>query len=357
LRGLAACAVLFSHVALEFRHFSNQISGHAVNALNSGRAGVDVFFVISGFVMIYVTAARFGSARESWRFLIKRLIRIAPVYWFYTTAMAAIVVSAPALLRHSGLTVPYVIASYLFYPFARPGGGEISPLLDLGWTLNYEMYFYVLFAVAMLFTRRVGLTLLTLLFVAMVVAGPFVNPSWAAAWYWSRPIILEFLAGVAIGLAFLGGVRVPRAAALAMMAVAVAWFMLQMEVGGGELRVVRFGLPAAVLVGACTLLRPRAGPHQQSFLWGWFLLIGDASYSLYLVHMFAVRLVTRLLEPRLLGNLFVPVYFLAAFATALLLALASYRLIELPTKAWLERLCLRRQASGRSNIGSLVSGP
>ncbi|HEX4275960.1 MAG TPA: acyltransferase, partial [Bryobacteraceae bacterium] len=290
LRALATSAVLFDHIALEIQRHSTQLSNAPVTALGAGRTAVDVFFVISGFVMVYISASHFGSATESRRFILKRLARVVPVYWFYTTLMLAVVLLSPSLLRHARITLPYTLASYLFFPFPQPGTGQLSPLLELGWTLNYEMYFYVLFALAMLFPRRVGSSLLAAWFVAAVVAGFFIDRP-PAAQYWTRPIILQFLAGVGIGLAFRKGIRISRAAAPAVAAAGVICLVAFARFDGGHLRILASDVPAPLFVIAATLRRDEGSRAVPGLPWRFLLLLGDASYSLYLSHMFVVRAV------------------------------------------------------------------
>ena len=118
-------------------------------------AGVDIFFVISGFIMVYASSRWFGSAQSPRVFLAHRIARIVPLYWATTMLYLAVVLFAPALLNSEYLAPGFVISSFLFIPAARPDG-LVQPLYSLGWTLNYEMFFYALFAIAIAFPRRRG---------------------------------------------------------------------------------------------------------------------------------------------------------------------------------------------------------
>ncbi len=354
LRGLAAGAVLVDHIALELHRYSGQISAATADALDAGRAGVDVFFVISGFIMAYIAAPCFGSIVQSKRFLLRRVVRIIPAYWFYTTLMLTVLLLSPGLLRHAGLTLPYVLASYLFFPYAQPGSGDINPLLELGWTLNYEMYFYVLFAVAMLLPRRRGFPLLAGFFGVAVLTGFFISQP-VSVYYWTRPIILEFLAGVAVGLAYLRGFRISRRTAFAAAATGLVWFVLLARFKGDEVRPLVLGIPAFLFIAAAVLPR-RAEPSREARLpWRVLLLVGDASYSLYLSHMFVVRAVTMTVPPRLFGMFYVPVYCALAIAAAVSLALVSYRVIEVPGKAVLQRWLASEKAEPVARAASPTS--
>ena len=116
-------------------------------------AGVDIFFVISGFIMVYASSRWFGSARAPRVFLAHRIARIVPLYWATMMVYLAVLLLTPWLLNSEYLAPHFVIASFLFIPAARPDG-LVQPLYSLGWTLNYEMFFYALFAIAIAFPRR-----------------------------------------------------------------------------------------------------------------------------------------------------------------------------------------------------------
>lgn len=115
---------------------------------NGGAAGVDIFFVVSGVVMI-VSSRDLASVPGGWAiFLRKRFERIVPYYWLVTTAKIASVVAFPALALHTVLKPGVVVASYLFVPWRGPLG-EMGPVLPVGWTLNLEVAFYACFAAAL----------------------------------------------------------------------------------------------------------------------------------------------------------------------------------------------------------------
>ena len=142
-----------------------------LNNLIVGVAGVDLFFVISGFVMVYASKSLFAQRGAPRIFFLRRLARIVPLYWAVTAAIVGylLVVHGMAVLMtlHSPGSL---VASFLFYPYPRPDGLAV-PVHALGWTLNYEMFFYVLFAVAIVLPRRAAVMAVTALFVTLVVIG------------------------------------------------------------------------------------------------------------------------------------------------------------------------------------------
>jgi exopolysaccharide production protein ExoZ len=107
-----------------------------------GGGGVDIFFVISGFIMVYTTQSHHVGP---FSFFVNRVVRIVPIYWLLTLAVFTLAVIAPHLLGATRAAPSELLKSLLFIPFAK-SNGAVQPILFLGWTLNYEMFFYMLFA-------------------------------------------------------------------------------------------------------------------------------------------------------------------------------------------------------------------
>jgi peptidoglycan/LPS O-acetylase OafA/YrhL len=163
-------------------------------------SGVDVFFVISGFIM-WVTTARRGQPLEFYR---HRLARIVPLYWLVTTAVVAILVVAPGAVQSGKVDVWHIVASYLFIPVVHPVTGLMQPVLVPGWTLNYEMFFYALFGVSLLLPRMTRLLALIVVLGGLAALGhlPVIAPASAAEFY-TRDIVLEFALGAGAAAMYL----------------------------------------------------------------------------------------------------------------------------------------------------------
>lgn len=319
LRALAAVMVLVGHVLAESAHYAGWPTWF--DRLPWTR-GVDVFFVISGFI-VTLSAARFEGRAGA--FLARRLLRVVPLYWLFTTLMVVVVVALPQGAKDTGFEPGQIVASYLFLPWAREDG-RIAPVLSLGWTLNYEIFFYALFALALALRRPVAAMVLSI--GGLVAAGVVMGPAGAAALFWTSPLMLEFLFGMALARLWQAGVVRPdlRLACLAMLAGLGALVLLH---GAGLPRVVAAGLPAAVIVAGGTLLCPsRPMPFQ---------ILGDASYALYLSHRFVLRGMTLVLLPLLPA---VPVwtagFVVATTALSLASAVLVWRHVERPMLAALE---------------------
>jgi len=111
------------------------------------RVWVDVFFVVSGFTIAYVGNI---PARD---FILRRLIRIIPLYWVASIGTYLVAKMEPSMVQSNSADISDLLYSLFFIPHVNKVG-DIAPILALGWTLNYEMYFYFLFAIALTFSIK-----------------------------------------------------------------------------------------------------------------------------------------------------------------------------------------------------------
>jgi exopolysaccharide production protein ExoZ len=328
LRGCAALMVLVGHIRAEAEHyFAVPLPGGAL----PWTRGVDVFFVISGFI-ITLSARRFVNRPLA--FLGRRIWRVVPLYYVFTTLMVATLILAPGAIKDTAFDPAQILHSYGFLPHVREDG-RIAPVLSLGWTLNYEMFFYILVTIAILLPNPmlwVGGALF-----ALAGLGLIVRPESTMAAFWTNPLIVEFGFGIVIAQFWLAGWRRPSLFH-ASFAGAAACLLLIFLHQTGLPRFIAAGLPAALLIAAATLLWPEVEVPN--------LGLGDASYALYLSHRFVLRGATILLLPLLPGGAAGATIFVAL---ALLLCIGggifTYRHIEQPLTRWPPRL---RRASQKA---------
>jgi exopolysaccharide production protein ExoZ len=249
LRAAAALGVTCTHI-VGYEFVRQYQLPETLPAFPIGNFGVDVFFVISGFVMVYASEQYFGRPRGSQEFFLRRLARIVPLYWATTTIILAYLI----LQYHDLATVNFsptsVLASYLFIPVPQTDG-FMAPVHGVGWTLNYEMFFYACFSAAVLFSLRIGVVALALTLLCLVALN-FAIPLPLPFGYWAEPIILEFVFGMIIGLALREGITVPKVAAFGLVIVAIG-ALAALTRWTDVTRVVQWGIPAALIVGACAL--------------------------------------------------------------------------------------------------------
>lgn len=276
---------------------------------------------------------------------------VVPVYWLVTGIIALLALAGLKPIGVMEFRLEYLIQSLLFVPFSR--GGYIEPLVSVGWTLNYEMFFYAVFAGLLLvpvLAHRVTAAAGIFLGLALLGLLPVSGLYWT---FYTKPIVLEFAAGIGLGYAYLRlpapapGFPVRRVAGVAFVAAGllvlagqVTAYVLGVE---GELtgfaRPLVWGSAASLVVGAMLLLE-RSGVTLRS---RWLLSQGNASYSFYLVHNLMLHTTSKVvaLLP-VSGALRVGLIFLIAFTAAALAGEVLFRRVEAPLNAALRRRLDRR---------------
>lgn len=321
LRAVAALLVVIGHLQPLFERIDPRLG-----FVGLGRAGVDLFFVISGFVMVHTTKRADPSPAL---FTYRRITRIVPLYWLLTLTVFVLALVAPSLLGASRPDPVWFAKSLGFIPFAK-GDGTMNPLLPVGWSLNYEMAFYGVFALSMFGGQRwrywiAGALMLAAAlpgFLRMPISDPVVN------WY-TRPVVAEFVAGMVIGGLFprLSGISRPWAAVAATGVCAL--FAVLLGSGLTAIEPLRTAIASAaaagILVLAITLER-----GGWAVTWQPALLVGNASYSIYLTHLFMTQVaVTAAIKLGVAGAA-AAAGSVAAAAIAIVAGVIAYRLFELP---------------------------
>jgi peptidoglycan/LPS O-acetylase OafA/YrhL len=292
LRGLACLLVLLYHAAEWERLPALGAECRLLAPFRFfGYAGVDLFFVLSGFIITWVHADHLGRPAALLSYAGRRLWRIYPAYW-----VCWLVGALPRLQRlGAGEAAGYLLLLPRQGTEPFPQGSLQAGNLGIpqSWTLVYELLFYLLFAGFFLLPRRCFLPLLLGWFLAAVAFAACRPEVGFLASLPVQPLVLEFLLGCFAALVVRRGVNVPAGACIVL---GVAWFALggYLHVAGltsgaqdPRHRVLAFGIPAALLVGGLTA-RERAG---SPLLPRWLRPLGDASYSIYLTHVLVFGLV------------------------------------------------------------------
>ena len=179
LRALAALLVVFVHAQEQY-----PIGGRIIPSA-FGLGGVDLFFLISGFVMTFTAAQRPLTRLD---FLKRRVVRIVPLYWTMTLATAGLIFVAPALTRDSHFAWSDLLTSLSFIPHYNAGkAGSISPIIKLGWTLNYEMFFYLVFAALLPLKPWLRTTSALLVFAVLIALETSTQSRFVLLAFWGRP--------------------------------------------------------------------------------------------------------------------------------------------------------------------------
>lgn len=330
-RGFAAFAVVCHHAAKSTEDFVGSAMPEYLRAVfGLGYLGVDFFFVLSGFIIMYTHMEDSRSPTSVRRYAFKRLIRLFPPYLPVSIAMILFYSMAPGLSGQSGRDFS-LLSSLFLIPADRP------PALNVAWTLVHELIFYTVFMIFFVSARI--FSILLAVWAAVIVAVNSISAPGGWASYPLSLLNIEFMFGVLAALyARRPGPRAdPRVLLAAGGAAAISALVFISPENLDWVRVVfAFGL-TLIMVGY--VLREQLGPLKW---YGLFLVIGNASYSIYLIHN-PLLSVTQRIAGKLEANWVVAM--LAGVCISLLAGYVYSRLIEMPAAAYLRG---RTQAQARA---------
>lgn len=327
LRAIAAILVIGVHAErLELRVFPTTWL-HPIQAF--GGAGVDLFFVISGLIMVTTTWGDFGRPGSSLTFLLRRVLRIYPMYWIIMGVYLALHTAAPSLLHLENTSPQAIVFSLLLIPQPH------DPTLVVAWTLVCEMFFYLVFAIALTMSRRAALVFFVA-WIILTIALSALKPENPVLAQIGSLYNLEFAAGAVVGYLIRTGRIVAPLTALATGIVGLAATFVYLlpfdDLPSIWFRVGCIAVPMSLITYGAVALEVRDGRRLPR----WLARIGDASYSLYLWHGFLLAAFSAFafrLHPR--GAAAHGLYLATMYAFTILASVVIYRLIERPTIKWL----------------------
>jgi exopolysaccharide production protein ExoZ len=334
LRFLAASLVLFEHAQYESttRPFIDN-SHYRVVDFFFWPGGVDIFFVISGFIMYTIGSRKFGRPGASTDFMLRRIIRVVPSYWAFTTLMIIATVVFSGSVDKGSMSLSDVAFSYLFIPYVN-AYGAYYPVLSLGWTLNYEMLFYVLFAIALCFDLRKGMIFVVACLTVLGIGGMTGLVKAPVLAFWFNSIVLEFVLGIGLAWLYQQGWRLNAPAGIGLFLTGIVLVMVgkhnHLDITALDYRALWLGLPALMMCAGLVMIeQPGPGnPVVRALVFG-----GNISFALYLSHPFAINIVGLAFKKAGWDQ---PALFIAtAMIAALCGAAAFYSVVEKPITALL----------------------
>ena len=283
LRGVASLLVVLYHTSANvIDKFNIDFCG---NIFYFGSAGVDVFFVLSGFIITYSSFKLLNNRSNIGRFLYKRAVRIFPIYWIIIGLFLLMQLVFPAYYRtHYQLEIGNILATWLLLP------GHVM-INGVSWSMSYELYFYVLFALAFIFPQKKWLLYtgmaymlgIIILFASGFSLGTMNNMMSMVL----SPMIIEFFLGVCAALII---ARIPAATGLPFIIIGIVlflagsiitdWYHIDLH-PNFFIRVILFG-PASFFI-ITGLVKYELGNRIK--VPAVFTDLGAASYSLYLLHL------------------------------------------------------------------------
>ena len=323
LRGIAALFVVLQHVCF----------------LQRGSFGVDIFFLISGFIMMYTT----GNGSK--HFLLKRVIRIVPLYYLMTFLSFGVLLFLPGMFDQTTADPMYLVYSLLCIPFEI--GGAAQPLLRVGWTVNYEMLFYLIFFLSLKISVRYRGMIAAALLGMLAATGAMFPHLPQPFHFWTDSIILEFAVGIglyylyrAIYSTFAGGSSVPMWFAAICLALSTGlfgflWWSYESPEVSALPEIVRFGVPA-VLIFTCFFVAGLRIRFPRVLI-----RLGDITFSIYMLHYYPMRLLSKLIGGTMTPNFLQICMTIGVIALCIAAAYVCYLLIEVRFTGFLRKKLLR----------------
>ena len=287
--------------------------------------GVDIFFVISGFIMMYVT-----ENNEKF-FLLKRIFRIVPLYWILTLGVFALAIFVPDVLNNTTANIVHLIKSLFFIPFDKNGTGHF-PILFLGWTLNFEVIFYFLFSLSLVFFKENRMIACSIFIIIFLVFNKIFSEKNFIFETYANDIFIEFIFGMilfTIWKKYKNKISTNLSNHFICLAILlVSIFILNYY---NFSRSVSYGLPSLILaVYFLFFLNHLKFPKI-------LVSLGDASYCIYLLHPYVIQFFYKILEINEYDIIIELVFTLIIFVIVFIVSLLIYKFIEFPINGSLRK--------------------
>ncbi|MEZ5540043.1 MAG: acyltransferase [Pseudomonadales bacterium] len=340
LRGIAVLLVIFFHITGV--QIKSSVNYPLPEILQFGAVGVDIFFLISGFLMMTITQEIRPNTKAAGHFFKRRALRIYPMYWVVSIpiayllffgsreVLAALKLNPDAVQRVQDLPI-YLLKSALLLPQVN------LPPLMISWTLIHEVYFYCAFTFLLLIPNRLRCSVLLAWSLATLLFWLALKPTQyqPISYLLCNPLTLEFTTGCFLAVLLRRITTIsynPRLIfLLGCITIVISWVLWtsknNYEFPIADDRVLYFLLPCTLLmVGAVTM------EQQKIYFYPVLHMIGDASYSLYLTHIIVLSIGRKLwklqgFEDSLFNHLW---FWPSLFTCALIVGVLSYRYIEKP---------------------------
>lgn len=330
-RGIAACLVALFHIngLVSSPQYWNEKILSGVFAF--GHAGVEFFFVLSGFIMTLVHQKDIGKTNKIYNYAIKRVARIYPLYLLVTFAIFFLYIATDNP------------RSQLIYNSIFLIGARAESVLAVGWTLFHEIAFYIVFGILIL-NRKLGAVVFCAWMITCALA-PWTKPNE----YYFQIININFLFGILAGLYF-SKLRIPRFVMMVSIFcfIAIGMEEIYIKAVDPEFRSIMYGLASAFGIAAAVSAE-KAGTISSPYA---VRLLGDASYSLYLVHYPVIAIVAQIWRSSPVKDLPVLIAFVALLTAALAAGLITHVIVERPIVSFLNMRMTKRRVEPITGTGS-----
>lgn len=345
LRAVAALLVVYEHSMDVTKRFGTSWQQKFYHLDNFGCIGVDLFFVISGFIITYV-ANKYRGFDDGMNFLQMRFYRINPIYYIATVICLGVyllqiyVYHVPST-AYMDKTISSLVDSLVIIPTSE-NIRSFSPLLIVGWTLSFEWLFYLLFFLLIVCNVQRKTVLLPCLILLLIGVGQLIQSEDLRLQFLTNPILLEFVLGIGICQLYLSPIKIPKWIAPSLLAIGLISYLLLIRFGYGNVwfylgaitgkasfnKFLLWGIPSGCIVAGCVLLE-KNGRLTGLFNNQWTLLLGNASYSIYLIHYIIFNALSLVYaKTNFLRQGDIMIWLQLIIATAI--AIVFYKLVEKP---------------------------
>lgn len=325
LRFIASAMVVVTHALF----YSSERLGQETISWHQGTKGVDLFFVISGFVM-YLSTVKASGGADGLRFFLNRLVRVIPLYWTATTLKVIASIVTASMVLHAKFDWSSVIKSYFFIPSINIDG-EIKPFLAVGWTLIYEMFFYLLIAFFVVLRLNV-IKSSGFLFLSFSILSVFFSVPNSIFWFFINPILMEFFWGMLVGWLILNKIFISRRVAIFLLIVSFVYLIISSNQINLH-RVFESGIPAFLIVWSLASIDRQLNAYIHPAV----VFLGAASYSLYLFHPLVSPIVPVILRKLQFG--YIPIAVVGSVLIAFLMSILVHVFYEKPVTKLIRFYC------------------
>lgn len=327
LRAIAAILVVAFHSVISAKIY-NLSTDFFLNVDVWGAAGVDIFFIISGFIMVYI---QLKKKKKPLEFIVDRAERIVPLYWFLTFGIASLLIIFPQAFRELQISIEYFLKS-LFFISSYDGK---HPILYVGWTLEYEMLFYLVFAIS-LFAKNLNVSVSISIIVLSFLVYLGLND-----------IVIEFIYGMLVGIIF-SKIKIHFNNILILVAIVAGFSLLILNMDSKLPRSIIWGLPSLLIFLGFLYLKPIKNKILAT--------LGNASYSIYLVQVFSIPVCYKIFSkiPEINIIFINELYVILCCAVSVISGVLLHFLIEKPIAKLIKKLKFKKSVAGRaqSNIAT-----
>lgn len=292
IRAFATIFVLLYHSTILFKTSYNYEFMYDI--FSFGYAGVDIFFVLSGFLMFFLHSSDIGNSKVLKTFILKRFIRIYPIYWVVLLIIIFLNTFISNLGTEDSKDFINVLKSFILIPQSQD-----DLLLSVSWTLSYEIFFYLCFCLLFIFNKNLRIILGAVWIIVFIVLL-FINVESYIVNFLFDPINFEFLLGVLIARIVLSKSQIKYS--LYYVSGLIFWgFAILIEIY--QLieinRVIQFGIPSTLIIMG-VVSKEISGTIKKSKV---LTYLGDASYSIYLTHYLLLSFLAKIFNSLNLFNL------------------------------------------------------